>query len=178
MWLAGNPGLDALESSLNVPYRIPQNDGASMGTAHGAVSLGQLPQQPLHLVVRQRHVDLDGGVAGDGRGYVSANSLEIERLFLALELLEDFVQQVLNLGGRDAGSRGLHRNGAGAEGLYFKTVVVQLVRNLGQDRHLRGPEFDQQGHQHLLALRPTGETLAQDLLEQDALVGNVLIDDP
>jgi hypothetical protein len=34
----------------------------------GQSVLGQFRQQPFHFVLFQRHVDLDGGVAGDGSG--------------------------------------------------------------------------------------------------------------
>ena len=59
-------------------------------------------QQPLHLVLLQRHVDLDGGVAGDAGSDVGADPVQVQRLLLALELLQDLVQQVLDFAGRDA----------------------------------------------------------------------------
>ena len=55
-------------------------------------------QQPLHFVLLQRHVDLDGGMAGDAGGDAGANLLQVQRLLFALELLQDFVQQVLDVG--------------------------------------------------------------------------------
>ena len=39
-----------------------------MRAGHGTVGLGQFRQQPFHFILLERHVDLDGGVAGDGGG--------------------------------------------------------------------------------------------------------------
>ena len=48
----------------------------------------------------------------------------------------------------------------------------------GEGDHLRGQEIDQQGHEQALALDLFGVALAQDLFKEDALVGDVLVDDP
>ncbi len=45
-----------------------------MWTTHRAVGLRQLLQQPLHFVLLQRHVDLDGGMAGDAGGDAGCES--------------------------------------------------------------------------------------------------------
>src|ERR1035441_5344855 len=70
---------DTLEGPLDVPYRIPQNDRTAMWTTHGAVGFSEFLQEPLHFILFERHVDLDGGVAGDGGGDVGANVFQIGR---------------------------------------------------------------------------------------------------
>ena len=56
--------------------------------------------------------------------------------------------------------------------------MVQFVGNLGEHCHLAGRQFDKQRHQHLLAFGELAMSLAQNLLEQHALVRDVLVDDP
>src|SRR5215469_11596114 len=169
---------DALEGPLDVLYRIPQNHWASMWTAHGTVRLGQLLEQPLHFVLFERHVDFDGGVAGDRSSDLCANLLQIEGLLFALELLEDLVQHVLDFRRGNARRCGLHRDGANAEGLDLEAVVIELVRDLRENSHLARRKLDQQRYEHLLVLGRIGETLAQDLLKEHAFVRDVLVDDP
>ncbi len=72
----------------------------------------------------------------------------------------------------------LHRDGARAEGLDLEAVAVQFVGDLGEHRHLARRQLDDQRHQQLLPLRRFGQPLLADLLEQDALVRHVLVDDP
>src|SRR5215469_5327728 len=169
---------DALEGPLDVLYRIPQNHWASMWTAHGTVGLGQLLEQPLHFGLFERHVDFDGGVAGDRSSDLCANLLQIEGLLFALELLEDLVQHVLDFRRRNARRCSLHRDGANAEGLDLEAVVIELVRDLRENSHLARRKLDQQRYEHLLLLRPVGQTLAQDLLKEHSFVRDVLVDDP
>src|SRR5271166_2431846 len=113
---------DTLKGALDVFNRIPQNDWAAMRAAHGTVGFGQLLQEPFHFVLFERHVDLDGGVASDTGSDPGTDLFEVERLLFAFDLLEDFMQQVFDFGGRDAGGGGLHRDGADTEGLDLETV--------------------------------------------------------
>jgi hypothetical protein len=59
-----------------------------MGTGHGVLGLRQLTKQPLHFILFERHIDLNRCVAGDAGGDAGSNLLEVQGLFLALELLE------------------------------------------------------------------------------------------
>ena len=99
-------------------------------------------------------------------------------LFLTLELIQDFVQQVLDVTGRDPGGRGLNRNRARAEWFHLKAVPVQFVGDLGEDRHLARSQLDDQRHQQLLLLRRFRQAQLADFLKQNAFVGDVLVDDP
>jgi hypothetical protein len=63
-------------------------------------------------------------------------------------------------------------------GLHFKTIPFQFLRDPGKGDHLRRQQIDQHGHQQPLALDLRHSPLAQDPLEQNALVGYVLVDDP
>ena len=80
--------------------------------------------------------------------------------------------------GRNAGRRGLHRDGARAERFDLEAVAVQLIGNFGEHRHLSRRQLDDQRHQQLLLLGRLRQPLLADFLEQDALVRDVLIDDP
>ena len=80
--------------------------------------------------------------------------------------------------GGNAGGRGLHRDGARAERLHLEAIAVQLVGDLGEDRHLSRRQLDDQRHQQLLLLRRLRQPLLADFLEQNALVRHVLVDDP
>src|ERR1035441_3632129 len=96
MLIADSCLLDSLKGPLNVLNRIPQNDRPAMRTAHGAIGFGQLAQQPLHFVLLQRHVHLDGCVARNAGGDAGSNLFQVQHLFLALELIQDFMQHVLD----------------------------------------------------------------------------------
>ena len=76
------------------------------------------------------------------------------------------------------GRRGADGEGAGAEGLGFEAVAFELVSEGGEANHLLGEEIDEQRHEQALALGALGVALAEDFFEEDALVGDVLIDDP
>ena len=95
-----------------------------MGTAHRAIGFGQLAQQPLHFVLLQRHVDLDGRMARNTGRDIGANLLQVQRLLVALELLDYLVQQMLDIARRNACCRGLYCDGTRAERLDLKGVAV------------------------------------------------------
>jgi hypothetical protein len=74
--------------------------------------------------------------------------------------------------------RGLDGEGAGTKGLGFESVAIEFLRDLGEGDHLGGEEVDQQRHEEALALDLLGVAVAQDLFEEDALVGDMLVDEP
>ena len=73
---------------------------------------------------------------------------------------------------------GFDGEGAGAEGFGFEAVALELFGDLGEGDHLCGEEIDEQRHEQALALDAFGVAVAQDLFEEHALVGDVLVDDP
>ena len=48
----------------------------------------------------------------------------------------------------------------------------------GEGDHLGGKQVDQHGHEQPLALDLLDIAVAQDFFEEDALVGDMLVDDP
>jgi len=68
--------------------------------------------------------------------------------------------------------------GAAAEGLGLETGGVQLVGDARVIDLLFGGELQNQRHQQALHLHAAGGALLHHLLEEDALVSDVLVDDP
>ena len=102
------------------------------------VGFRQFGEQPVHFVLLERHVDFDGGVAGDGGGDAAADLFQVERLLFARDLIEQFVQHFFDRRGVDSRGRDFHGDAAGAERLGLEAVVLQFVGNLGEDGLLRG----------------------------------------
>ncbi len=113
-----------------------------MRAAHGIIRFRQLAQQPLHFCLLQRHIDLDGRMARDARCDAGANLIEVQRLLLTLELLQDLMQQVLYIACDYPCSCGLHRDRARPKGLHLEPVAIQFLGDFGEDRHLPGSQFD------------------------------------
>jgi len=147
-------------------------------TGHGAFGFGKFCDQPFHLVLLERHVDLDGGVTGDGCSNADADFLDVYCLLFVGKLVEQFVKHALNLRSFDSGGSDLYRNAACAERLDFKSVGSQLVRNFGENGLLGGRELHNQRHQQALALDFFYGALLENPLKEHALVGDVLVDDP
>ena len=74
--------------------------------------------------------------------------------------------------------RGFDGDGVGAEGLGFAAIAFQLRGERGEDHHLLGKQVDEHRHEEALAFDALSLALAEDFLEEDALVGDMLIDDP
>ena len=85
------------------------------------------------------------------RGDTCANTFEIDGLIFARELLEDFVEHVLDLGGVDSCGRDLHCYAACPKGLGFESVVGEFFGNVTEDCLLCGGQFKDQRHQQTLA---------------------------
>ena len=62
--------------------------------------------------------------------------------------------------------------------LHFEPVALQFAGDLGEYHHLPRFELDQQGHEQALALNLFDFAGAKEPLKQNALVGDVLVDDP
>ena len=92
---------------------------------------------------------------------------------------EEIFECELELAAFEADGSGFDGEGAGAEGLGFEAVAVEFFREGGEADHLGGEEVDEDGHEEALALRGRPRSaLAEDFFEEDALVGDVLVDDP
>ena len=67
-----SPGLNSLEAPQYFLNSHPQHDGASVRTGKGIVAAEELIQKPLHFLLGERCVDLDGGLAGQADGNLLA----------------------------------------------------------------------------------------------------------
>jgi hypothetical protein len=66
----------------------------------------------------------------------------------------------------------------GAEGFGLAAVALELGGEGGEDDHLLGQQVDEHGHEKALTFDTLGLALAENSFEENALVGDVLIDDP
>src|SRR5919197_5256577 len=119
--------LDSLERLLNILQRVAQYDGTAVRTGDGEIGFRQLGEEPLHLVLLQRHVDLNGSMASDGCRDSRAHRLEVGTLIFPRQLLKQFVQHVLDLGSVDASGRNLYGDTAGAERFRFETIMREFI---------------------------------------------------
>jgi len=79
--------LNPLKRLLYLLNRIPQHHRPSVRAAHGALRLCQLLQQPFHLVLLQRHVDLDGRMARDAGRDLPSDLVQVQYLLFLLKLV-------------------------------------------------------------------------------------------
>ena len=126
----------------------------------------------------QRHVDLDGGVAGDGRGNPRANFFHVQRLLFARKLIEQLVQHVLDLRSLDARRSDFDSDASRPKRFGLEAILVKFFGDLSKHGLLGRREFEQQRHEQALAFYFLRGPLLQDLFKQYAFVSDVLIDDP
>jgi len=66
-------GSDTLEGALDVFVGVAEGDGAAVGAGGRVFGFAESVEEPTDLLLIQRLVDLDGGVAGDrGRDAAAA----------------------------------------------------------------------------------------------------------
>ena len=99
-------------------------------------------------------------------------------LIFALDAIEDFEQQALGIGRCDSGGRGLNGDAARAHERDFEAVGRELVGDLREDHFLARRELCDDGNQHALTGELSLTARAEMLLEKNALVGDVLVDNP
>ena len=92
------------------------------------VGFREFGEQPVHFVLLERHVDFDGGVAGDRGGDAGANLFQIQRLLFARKLVEQFVQHMFDRGRLHARRSDFHRYAARAKRLGLESVVLAIRR--------------------------------------------------
>jgi hypothetical protein len=117
-------------------------------------------------------------VACDAGGDAAATGFGVFGLAVAVGDGEDLFEHLLEFAAFESYGSCFDGQGAGAEGLGFEAVAVEFVGDLGEGDHLGREEIDQQRHEEALALDLLGVALAENLFEEDALVGYVLVDDP
>src|SRR5664280_448570 len=117
-------------------------------------------------------------MARNAGGDAGSNLFQVQHLFVTLELVQDFMQHLLDVARRNSGCRGLDGDGARAERFHFKAVAVQFVADLREDRHLARSQLDDERHQQLLLFGRLGQAQLADFFEQNAFVRDVLVNDP
>ena len=117
-------------------------------------------------------------MAGDAGGDAAAAGFSVFGLLVAVGDGEDLFEHAFEFAAFEAYGGGFDGEGAGAEGFGFEAVALEFFGDLGEGDHLGGEEIDEQRHEEALALDLFGVALAEDLFEEDALVGYVLVDDP
>ncbi len=88
------------------------------------------------------------------------------------------MQHVLDIASVNSRRRDFNGDAARPEGLRFKTIAGQFVGNFSEHCLLSGREFENQWHQQTLAFNFLCATLLQNLFEEHALMGHVLVNDP
>jgi len=110
---------------------VAEGDGPAVGTACGVLGLAQFGEQPVDLGAVERHVDLDGGVAGDAGGDPAASGLGVFGLLLAIWNSENLFEHPLQLAAFESYGSGLDGDGVWAERLGLEAVALQLVGEAG-----------------------------------------------
>ena len=149
-----------------------------MGAAHRMLGFRKLRQQPFHLVLFERHIDFDGGMARNRGRYARAHCIEINGLVFTSQLLENLIHHVFDLGRVDSCRSDFYRHAARAKRLRLKPISRQFLCYFAEDRLLRWRQFNDERHEQALALDLLRRALPQHSLKKHALVSNVLIDDP
>ena len=93
-------------------------------------------------------------------------------------LLEDFEDHALEFGAFEADGAALMARVRGPKGSASKPLRSSSSAIVGEGDHLLGKQIDEQRHEEALALDVLSVALAEDFFEEDALVGDVLVDDP
>ena len=142
------------------------------------LGLGEGFEEPGDLGGVERGVDFDGGVAGDGGGDAAGAGAGVFGLLVGGGGGEEVFEGEFEGAAFEAYGGGFDGEGAGAEGFGLEAVAIELFGELGEADHLCGEEVDEDGQEEALALGGLRGALAEDFFEEDALVGDVLVDDP
>jgi len=171
-----------MESPLDVLPGVKQSDGTAVGATGGVFGLGKLEQKPLHSGWIKGGIDLDGGVAGDGGGDAGAEGDKgfCGRPFVGVGggLIDDLAEGPLELCAFQSHRGSFDCKCLRTKGFHLEAIALKLLGDLREDDHLGRFELDQKRHQQALALDALDLAVVEDFLEQNALVGDVLIDDP
>jgi hypothetical protein len=133
---------NSLERFLYILHRIAKYHWTSVRTRHRMLGFCQFREQPFHLVLGKRHVDLDRRMTGDAGGNPRARVFKIVSLLFALEGIQHFTQRVFYFFRANSGRRSLDRDGARAKWFRFESVLVQFFRDLSEYRLLSRRQLD------------------------------------
>ncbi len=113
-----------------------------MRTAHRTIRFCQLFQQPLHLILFERRIHFDSRMTRYGSGNPAANHFHVQRLLLAVKLIEQLVNHVLDLCSFHSRRSGFDGDGTRTKRFHFEAVPLQLFGDLDKHRLVAGSELD------------------------------------
>ena len=142
------------------------------------LGFSEFGEQPVDFCGFERHIDLDGGVAGNGSGDSCAANFGILDLGRFFSAAQDLFQHEFEFAAFQADWRGFYGERARAEGLGLEAVALKFLGDGGEGDHLRGKKLEEYGHEQALTLDGLDFALAHDFFKKDTLVGDVLVDDP
>jgi hypothetical protein len=135
-------------------------------------------EQPVDLGWFKWRVDFDGGVAGDRGGDAMAAGFGVFDLLFTVGDGEDLFEHALEFFAFESDRGGFDSDGLGAEGLGLEAVAFELVGEAGEGDHLRWKKVDKERHEKALTLDALNLAVAENLFEENTLVGDVLVDNP
>jgi len=138
------------ERLLNVLYRIPQDDRSAMRTRHGMVGFRESASSQSILFCSSGMLTLMAAWQAM-EAAMRHEFFQVQRLLFARDLIEQFVEHVLDRGRIYARRSNLHRDAARAEGLSFESIVLQFVGDLGKDGLLRWRQLKNNRYEQALA---------------------------
>ncbi len=142
------------------------------------LGFAEFGEEPVDFFGVEGLIDFDSGVAGHAGGDAAAAGFGVFGLLVAVGDGEDFFEHLFEFAAFETYRRGFDGESARAEGFGFEAVAVEFIGDLGEGDHLGRKEIDKERHEEALALDLLGVAFAEDFFEEDALVGDVLVDDP
>src|SRR5262245_56473588 len=134
----------------------------------------QLRDQALHLFARQGRVGLHGGAAGDEReGAVEGRDGGAG----ACELVDRGLDEAAGLARLQKGGDGADDDGGTAETLEAEAQALERLAPALEQRARRRRQLERRREEERLGRRRPIQHLAPDALEQDPLVGHVLVEE-
>jgi len=142
------------------------------------LGFAELGEEPVYFFGVERLVDFDSGMAGHTRGDATAAGFGVFGLLIAIGDGEDFFEHLFELAAFETYRRGFDSESAWAEGFSFEAVAIEFVGDLGEGDHLGRKQIDEKRHEEALTLDLLGVAFAKNFFEEDALVRDMLVDDP
>ena len=170
--------LNSLEGFGDVFIGIAEGDGPAVGAGGRVFGFCEGGEEPVDFFRVEGLVDFNRCVTGHAGGDAAAAGFGVFGLLVAVGDGEDFFEHAFELDAFKTDGCGFDGESTWAEGFGFEAVAIELVGDLGEGDHLGGEEIDEQRHEKTLALNLFSVALSEDLFEEDALVGDMLIDDP
>ncbi len=171
--------LDSLERLLNVLNRIPQYDRPAVRAGHGVVGFRQFGEEPVHFVLLEGHVDFDGGVAGDGGGDAGCGSFPGSGIALRARFGRAVRGACARRRLRRRRRARLLRRRCGRRRARLRSRCAGVRRQISEKiACCAGDSSRTIGISRRWLSTFCRGALLQNAFEEDALVGDVLVDDP